>query len=109
MKILLRILAVALVIMALPRFIPGIAVSGFYYAFLAALALGLINLLIKPLIKLVTLPINIFTLGLFSLVINAGLLWAVSLYVPGFDVSSFTAAFIGAFALAVMNWLVSRL
>jgi putative membrane protein len=109
MKIVLRVVIVALAIMGLPRIIDGISVSGFYYAFLAAIALGLVNLLIKPLIRVVTLPINLLTLGLFGFVINGFLLWAVALYVPGFDVASYTAAFLGALIIAVINWLVSKL
>ncbi|MBX4209311.1 phage holin family protein [Candidatus Parcubacteria bacterium] len=108
MKTILKIAVVALAIMALPRFIPGIAVSGFLYALLAALALGLVNLLIKPLVSLLALPVNMLTLGLFGLVVNALLLWLVALYVPGFEVATFTAAFLGALVIAVVNWLISR-
>jgi putative membrane protein len=109
MKIILRIVIVALAIMGLPKFIPGIAVSSFYYALLASVVIGLVNLLIKPLISLVTLPINAITLGIFGLLVNGGLLWLVALYVPGFSVSTFTAAFLGALAVAIVNWIVSKL
>ncbi|MEN9621571.1 MAG: hypothetical protein RLZZ67_5 [Candidatus Parcubacteria bacterium] len=109
MKIILRIVIVALAIMGLPRFIPGISVSSFYYALLASVVIGLVNLLIKPLITLATLPINALTLGLFGLLVNGGLLWLVALYVPGFSISTFMAAFLGALAVAVINWIVSKL
>ncbi|MBI5133969.1 MAG: phage holin family protein [Candidatus Taylorbacteria bacterium] len=108
MKTVLKVVIVALAIMGLPRFIPDISVDSFWYALLAALVLGLVNLLIKPLVKLVTLPINLLTLGLFGLVINAGLLWLVAGFVPGFDIGTFLAAFLGGLAVAAVNWIVSK-
>jgi putative membrane protein len=108
MKIVIKIVIIALALMGLPRFIPGIAVESFYYALLASVVFGLVNLLIKPLVRLVTLPINMLTLGLFGLVINGALLWLVARYVPGFEVATFVAAFLGALALAVVNWIISR-
>lgn len=109
MKIILRLLIVSIAIFVLPRYIPGISVSGVQYAVIAAVVLGLVNLLIKPLIKLVTLPINIATLGLFGLIVNAFLLWLVAQFVPGFQIATFTAAFIGGLAIALVNWLVSHI
>jgi putative membrane protein len=108
MKTILKIVIIALAIMGLPRFIPGIAVSGFFYALLAALVIGVVNLLIKPLISLITLPVNIFTLGLFGLLVNGGLLWLVAHYVPGFSIATFTAAFLGALVIVVLNWIISK-
>lgn len=108
MKIVVKIVIVALAIMGLPKFVPGISVSGFYYALLASVVIGVVNLLIKPLIALITLPVNIFTLGLFGLLVNGGLLWLVALYVPGFSIDGYLPAFIGALAIAVINWIVSR-
>ncbi len=108
MKVVLKIVIVALAIMGLPKFVPGIDVSGFYYALLAAVAIGLVNLLIKPLISLITLPVNFFTLGLFGLLVNGGLLWLVALYVPGFSIDGYLSAFIGALAITIINWIISR-
>lgn len=109
MKIVLRIVIVALAIMGLPKFIAGISVENFWYALGAAVALGAVNLLIRPIVKLVTLPINLVTLGLFGLVINAALLWLVAYYVPGFEVSTYLAAFLGGLALSVVSWIASKL
>ena len=108
MKIFIKVVVIALAIMGLPRFIEGISVTGFFYALGAAVAIGLVNLLIKPVIKLVTLPVNILTLGFFGLVVNAALLWFVAYYLPGFDVVTFKAAFIGALILAAINWIASK-
>ncbi len=108
MKIFIKVVIIALAVMGLPRFIEGISVDGFFYALGTAAVIGLVNLLIKPLISLVTLPVNILTLGLFGLVVNAALLWFIALYMPGFDIASYTAALIGSLLLAVINWTVSK-
>ena len=108
MKIVVKIVVMALALMALPKYIPGIHVSGFFYALLAALVIGAVNLLIKPLISLITLPVNIFTLGIFGLLVNGGLLWLVALYVPGFTITTLTGAFLGALVMAVVHWIVAK-
>jgi len=108
MKIVVKIVVMALALMGLPKFIPGIHVTGFYYALVAAVVIGAVNLLIKPLISLITLPVNMFTLGIFGLLVNGGLLWLVALYVPSFTISTFTAAFLGALVLAVIHWIVAK-
>ncbi len=87
----------------------GIAVAGFWSAFFAAAILGVINTLLKPLLLLLTLPINIMTLGLFTFVINAVLLSLVSVIVPGFEVRGFGAAFLGALVITITNWFVNML
>lgn len=108
MKIVIKIVVMALALMALPKYIPGISVSGFFYALLAALVIGAVNLLIKPLINLITLPVNIFTLGIFGLIVNGGLLWLVALYVPGFSIRGYLPAFLGALVLTCVHWIVSK-
>ncbi len=109
MKILLKIILVTAAIFLLPWFIPGIHVSGVYFALIAAVVLGLVNVLIKPLLKLVTLPINILTLGLFGVVINVLLFWLVATFVPGFSIDTFMAALLGSLVIATVNWAASHL
>ena len=109
MKIILRFLVVALTIIALPSVVPGIAVSGIYPALIAAVILGLLNFFVKPIISLVTLPINMLTLGLFGIVINGLLLWFTASFVSGFVVSSFWAAFLGGIIVSFMHWVSHRL
>jgi putative membrane protein len=108
MKLILRIVVIALVILAIPKFIAGISVDSFYYALIASVAFGIVNLVIRPLVGLITLPINILTLGLFGFVINAVLFWLVAVFVPGFEITSFIAAFVGSFIVSMTNWLVSK-
>lgn len=87
----------------------GIEVAGFWSAIFAAAILGTINTLLRPLVLLLTLPINIMTLGLFTFVINAVMLSLVSVIVPGFEVRGFAAAFLGALIITMTNWVVNRL
>ncbi len=107
MGLLIRWLIYAVAIMLLTYIVPGISVRNFYSALLAALVLGLVNAVIRPLLILLTLPVNILTLGLFTLVINALMLWLVSSIVKGFDVKNFVAAFLGALVLWVVSWITN--
>ncbi|MBN1326089.1 phage holin family protein [Candidatus Falkowbacteria bacterium] len=109
MYLLLRWLINALAILGIAYYIPGITVSGFYAALLAALVLGIINALLRPILVILTLPVNILTLGLFTLIINALLFWLTSTIVKGFQVADFKAAFIGALLMWIISWLTNWL
>lgn len=89
--------------------IPGLHLTGLYAALLTVLVLGLVNALIRPILIVLTLPINILTLGLFTLVINGLLFWLVSTAVKGFTVDTFTAAFLGALVFSILSWIISQL
>lgn len=84
--------------------IPGVATS-ILGALVFAVVLGIINLFIKPIIQILTLPITLVTLGLFSLVINALLIWGASLIVPDFYISGFWAAFFFSIIVSLINAL----
>ncbi len=88
---------------------PGIIIGNFYAALIAILILGLVNLFIKPLILLLTLPLNVLTLGLFTFVINGFMFWLVSTIVKGFDVASFWSAVVGALLYSIISWLLNGL
>lgn len=109
MKLIIRWALSAAALLGVAYIIPGISVSGFYSALFAALILGLINALIKPFILLLTLPVNIFTLGLFTLVINAFLFWFASTVVKGFYVAGFWPAFWGALVMWIAGWFINSL
>jgi putative membrane protein len=109
MQLLLRWLINAIAIMLMALYLPGIVVSSFYAALIAALVLGILNALIRPLLVLLTLPVNILTLGLFTLIINAFLFWFASTIVKGFVVAGFWPAFWGALILCLVSWLTSWL
>jgi putative membrane protein len=87
--------------------IPGIKIQGMGMAIIAAGLLGIVNAVIRPLALILTLPINVLTLGLFTLVINAALLELVSELAPGFSIQSFGAAFLGALLISFISWVLN--
>ena len=95
--------AVALLIVA--HFVAGFQVVSVVSALIAVIVIGLFNATLGLLLKIITLPLGILTFGIFFLVINAVILWFSSRFVPGFAVTSFKAAFLGALALAVLHLL----
>ena len=101
--LLFRWLINALTVLLVAYVVPGIHVENFYTALIVALVLGILNAIVRPILIILTLPITLVTLGLFTLVINAALFWLVSTWVKGFNVDSFGAAVLGALVL----WLLS--
>ena len=107
MGIFIRCLILTAAIMAASYLIDGIRVSGFFSAFCAAAVLGILNALFRPILFILTLPINIMTLGLFTFVINALLLKMASGVIPGFDVHGFWSAVFAALIISCVNWVLS--
>ena len=87
--------------------IKGIRIQSIEMGILAAGILGIVNAVIRPVVLILTLPINLLTLGLFTLVINAAMLMLVSMVVPGFVIESFAAAFLGALIVSVVSWTLN--
>ncbi len=110
--ILFRWIINALALLLVANIVPGFEVSTFYSALIAALVLGLVNALVRPLLFILTLPVTIVTLGLFTFVINALMLWLVSSIVKGFEISGFVPALLGALVLWVIsmltNWFIDQ-
>ncbi len=100
---LLRLLINALALLVVAYVVPGIEVSSFYIALIAAVILGVLNAILRPILLILTLPITVLTLGFFALVINALIFWFVASFLDGFTVRGFTAAFVGA----IIMWIVS--
>ena len=109
MKFILRLLINILAIFAVAYFIPGFEVSGFLAALIMAVVLGIINALIRPLVIILTLPVNILTLGLFTLIINALMFWLASVFVIGVHVTDFATAFWGAIIIWIISWFSNLL
>lgn len=105
MRLILRWLINALALIVATNFIGGLEVHGFYAALIAALVLGLLNAIVRPILVILTLPVNIITLGLFTFVINAGLVWFMSSVVKGVDIDGFLPALM----LAIFLWAVSTI
>lgn len=99
----------SLAILLTAYIIPGVVLLNFWVALLVSVVLGLLNILVKPLLILLTLPINIFTLGLFTLVINALIIMLVSGIVPGFQVGGFFNALFFSLILALIQTIFKDL
>jgi putative membrane protein len=109
MRFLLRLILNAVAIIVAAYLIPGIYVASPGAALVAALLLAIVNAIVRPVLLLLTLPLTIFTLGLFIFVINAICLALVAWLVPGFAVSGFGAALLGAVVISLVSWLLSAL
>ena len=109
MRILLVWLLNALALIAVAYLMPSISVSSFWTALIAALVLGLVNAVIRPVLILLTLPATVLTLGLFILILNGLLFWLVGTFVEGFVVGGFWAGFFGAILFSIVSWLLSAL
>jgi len=90
-------------------FMPSVQISSFGAALVAALVLGLVNAVIRPVLILLTLPVTLLTLGLFILVVNGLLFWFVGSILQGFFVAGFWSGVIGALVFSVISWLLSAL
>ncbi|OGK55920.1 hypothetical protein A3J15_02675 [Candidatus Roizmanbacteria bacterium RIFCSPLOWO2_02_FULL_38_10] len=110
MDIIIRLIINSLAVFFTAKLLPGmVTVEDLYAALLVAVILGLINTFVKPILKILTLPITILTLGLFSLILNALLILLVDRLVPGFSVNGLFAAIIFGFALSIVNSLLHLL
>ncbi|MFJ1300497.1 phage holin family protein [Pseudomonadota bacterium AL_CKDN230030165-1A_HGKHYDSX7] len=99
----------AVALLAVAYLLPGIAVASFGSALIAALVLGLLNMLVKPVLVLLTLPITIVTLGLFLIVLNALLFWFAGSVLRGFQVNGFWWAVAGAILYSLISGLLTKL
>ncbi|OON60037.1 hypothetical protein B0920_22500 [Massilia sp. KIM] len=109
MRLLITWLINAVALMVLPYLMHSVSVSNFTTAIIAALILGLVNTLIRPLLVLLTLPVTLVSMGLFILVINAFLFWMVAYFIEGFEVDGFWSAFLAAILYSIISWALSTL
>ncbi len=109
MNFLIKLLISSLAVILASYLLPGVAVDNFLAAVLVALVLSLLNITLKPLLVLLTIPLTVFTLGLFLLVINAVIILIADAFVPGFMVDGFWWALLFSLILALINSLLSDL
>ena len=107
--LLLRWSILTLAILAASYLLDGIEVTGFFPALAAAAVLGILNAFLRPILFLLTLPLVILSLGLFTIIINALLLMLVSAVMSGFNVAGFWAALVGSLVISAVGWLLSSL
>jgi putative membrane protein len=105
----LRVLIAALGLWLATEWVPGISVATPTTLILAALLLGVVNAVVRPIVVLLTLPVTLVTLGLFLLVINAAMLGLVAAFLPGFSVTGFWAAFLAAILVSLVSWIGAAL
>ncbi|MFC1722198.1 phage holin family protein [Patescibacteria group bacterium] len=109
MKLILQLLIGTLSVMIAAYIIPGVMVASFFTAFVVAVVLGVLNVFVKPVLLLLTLPINVLTLGLFTFVINVGLIFIADYLVDGFSVESILAALLFGLVMSFVNSFLNSL
>jgi putative membrane protein len=107
MYLLLRVIINMAALFLVAYFVPGVHVSSILGAFIAAIILGIANAIVKPILIILTLPIEILTLGLFTFVINAALFWVVGHLGIGLSVHGWWAALWGSIILWIVSWVLS--
>ncbi len=108
MKIILHWIILSFAVFLTTQIVSGIVVEPIWVALIVGACLTLFNMFIKPIVNILTLPINLLTLGLFSLVINGALFWFLGTLINGFKVTTFVAAFTGALLVSIINWILKK-
>lgn len=101
MKLILKLLITAVIVVLLAHFLPGVAVTGFTAAIIVAVVLAILNAILKPILVILTIPITILTLGLFLLVINAFIILLADKFIDGFGVNGFWTALLFSILLSI--------
>lgn len=109
MKFIVRLLITALALLAVTQIVPGITVTGWFPAIMAAFFLGILNAVVRPVLIVLTLPVTILTLGLFIFVINAGIFLFVASFLDGFEVTGFLSALAGSVIVSIMSGIAHKL
>ena len=109
MRLIITWLLNAVALLALPYVLPSVRVDNFVTALIAALVLGLVNTLIRPLLVLLTLPVTLLTLGLFIFVINGLMFWLAAHLIDGFRVAGLGSAILAALVYSILSWVLSSL
>ena len=109
MRLLVGWIINALALLALPYLLQSVQVDNIWSALFAALVLGFVNVLVRPVLVLLTLPVTVLTLGLFIFVINGLMFWMVGSLVNGFHVAGFWPGVLGAFLYSIISWALSSL
>jgi len=108
-KVLLRLFTTALALVLAAHIIPGISFTNWVSVLACAIVLGVLTVILRPILLILTLPITILTLGLFSFVINATLFWIAGSFVPGFTVDGFFAAFLGSVLVSLVQLITQKI
>jgi putative membrane protein len=106
-RFLIRLVVNGVAVLVAAYLIPGLQVADAASGFIAGIVLGLVNAIVRPLLIVLTLPFTLLTLGLFIFVVNAICLGLVAWLVPGFSISGFGSAFLGAIVITLVSWVLN--
>ncbi len=111
MRIIKQVILLSIAVFAASYFIQGVHINPIWTALIVGAVLAVINFTVKPIIKILTLPINIITLGLFSIVINAAIFWFIGTgaFIKGFTIDNWQAALYGSLLISVIHWLGEKM
>lgn len=109
MGFVVRTLVMAVAFLVAQALVPGIVITGWGWLLIAALVLGVVNAVIRPVLFVLSLPLTILTLGLFTLVLNAAMLGLTAWLIPGFEIRGFWPAFWGAIVIWIVSWIANGL
>jgi putative membrane protein len=109
MRLIARLFINVFALLIVAYLVPGFRLDSLAAAIVAAVAIGVVNTFIKPIIQLVALPISLLTFGVAAFLINVLLLWATSRFVPGFAIDNFTTAIVASIVLSLVSWFLHKL
>lgn len=109
MRMIIRLAINVFALLVVEYLVPGFKLANIQTAIVAAVVIGIVNTLIKPILQFIALPLTIITLGLTAFLINVGLLYLASRLVPGFYIASFTTAIIASLVLSLVTWFLHKL
>ncbi len=109
MRIIFHWIVLSVAVWVTTQLISGVIVDPIWTALIVGACLTLFNMFLRPIISLLTLPINVLTLGIFSLIVNGLVFWYLGNVIKGFSVTEFSAAFIGALLVTIINWVITKL
>ena len=109
MKLVIRLAINVFALLVVEYLVPGFILTSLWAAVIAAVVIGVVNTFIRPVLQLIALPVSILTFGIAAFFINVILLWLTSIFVPGFEISSFTTAIIASIVLSFVSWFLHKL
>ena len=109
MQLIIRLAINVFALLVVEYLVPGFLLTDIWSAVIAAVAIGIVNTFIKPILQLIALPISILTFGISAFLINVLLLWGTSMLVPGFEIVSFLTAIIASIVLTLVSWFLHKL
>ena len=109
MHLIMRLAINVFALFVVEYLVPGFKLAGIETAIVAAIVIGIVNTLIKPILQLIALPISILTFGITAFLINVGLLYLTSKVIPGFIIASFTTAIMASIVLSLVSWFLNKL